>query len=251
MAACWEILPPSEPTTECPAGAGGSESEIKKTFSTAINRSPIMSDGDRDESPSLHPRRLLLADPRWQELRAGDGSSGGAQDGSRASWIGGELLISLGRHCKEHGLGWVFPADNGYQCFPHKPGLVRRADVSFIRRDRVHGGQLPKGWVRIPPDLAVEVVSPNDSYEEVEEKLEDYEKAGVPLIWVISPRSRKGMVYRADGSASRLREDDDLSGEDVIPGFRCPLREILPPARRRRKSNRRRAGRMDCDRGSQ
>src|SRR5207244_9383387 len=113
----------------------------------------------------------------------------------------------------------------GYQCFPQRTGLVRKPDVSFVRRGRLPSGVLPKGWAKIAPDLAAEVVSPKDSYEEVEEKLGDYERAGVPLIWVISPTSRTVMVYRVDGSVGRLREADELSGEDVIPGFRCPVRE--------------------------
>jgi Uma2 family endonuclease len=74
----------------------------------------------------------------------------------------------------------------------------------------------------------VEIVSPNETVYELEEKLEDYQKVGVPLIWVINPKSRTVKVYRVDGSVDHLREDGVLSGEDIIPGFRCPLREILP-----------------------
>ena len=81
-----------------------------------------------------------------------------------------------------------------------------------------------------PEDLlvAVEVVSPNDSAEDLEEKLDDYRTAGVPLIWVIYPELRKVKIFRHDGPAGELREDGVLSGEDVIPGFRCPVCEILP-----------------------
>jgi Uma2 family endonuclease len=122
-------------------------------------------------------------------------------------------------------------ADSGYQCFPHDPGLVRKPDVSFVRRGRFPGDVLPKGWATIPPDLAVEVVSPNDRAYELDEKLGDYRKVDVPLVWVIYPESRTVMVYRRDGSVSLLLEDDELSGEDVIPGFRCPIREIFPPRR--------------------
>ena len=125
-------------------------------------------------------------------------------------------------------MGIVWPADNGFQCFPHARGMVRKPDVSFVKKGRLPGDVSPDGWVKIPPDLAVEVVSPNDSIEEFEEKLEDYQKAGVPLVWVIYPKRRKARVFRLDGPAVELMENDELSGEDVIPGFRCPLREILP-----------------------
>jgi Uma2 family endonuclease len=71
-------------------------------------------------------------------------------------------------------------------------------------------------------------IRPGDSAEELETKFDDYQKAGVSLIWVIYPRWRKAKVLRLDGRSTVLSEDDELSGEDVIPGFRCPLREILP-----------------------
>ena len=106
---------------------------------------------------------------------------------------------------------------------PTIPARVRKPDVSFVRYGRFPGGVLPEGWAKIPPDLAVEVVSPNDTAYELDEKLDDYQKVGVPLVWVINPKSRTVMVHRGDGSVSHLREDDELSGEDVIPGFRCPM----------------------------
>ncbi|MGC8641073.1 MAG: Uma2 family endonuclease [Isosphaeraceae bacterium] len=148
--------------------------------------------------------------------------------GAESSEVGGNLLTLLHLFCREHRLGIVWGADNGYQCFLHAPGLVRKPDVSFIRRGRLPGDVSPEGWVKIPPDLAVEVVSPGDSAEKLEEKLDDFKKAGVPLIWVIYPKLRKARVIRPDGPSAELGEDDVLSGEDVIPGFRCPLQEILP-----------------------
>ena len=152
--------------------------------------------------------------------------------GIESSWISSGLLVRLWRFCEDQDIGWVLPPDCGYQCFPHDPRMVRKVDVSFVRKGRFPGDVLPKGWARIAPDLAIEVISPNDLAEELEEKLIDYRKADVPLVWVIYPKCRTVMVYRRDGSISRLFEGDELSGEDVVPGFRCKIREILPPPRR-------------------
>jgi Uma2 family endonuclease len=170
----------------------------------------------------------LLAMPDGKSYELVRGQLVERRMGAKSSWVGARLISRLEPFCEEHGLGWIFAADNGYQCFPHAPSLVRKADVSFVRYGRLPGGVLPDGWIKIRPDLAVEVVSPNDSAAELDEKLEDYESAGIPLIWVIYLGSRKAMVYRGDGSISRVREEDELSGEDIIPGFRCPVREILP-----------------------
>ncbi len=151
------------------------------------------------------------------------------QMGMESSLVGSRLLSRLQRFCEEQGQGWTFNSDNGYQCFPHEPSLVRRPDLSFIRHGRLPGGMVPKGWAKIPPDLAVEVVSPNDNAYQLDDKLEDYEKVGVPLVWIVYPNSRTVLIRRSDGTMSHLHEDDILSGENVIPGFQCSVREIFPP----------------------
>lgn len=149
--------------------------------------------------------------------------------GWESSWIGGRLHRRLSNHCEPDNLGWAAPADAGYQCFPHRPKLVRKADVSFIRHGRFPNDELPRGHSRVAPNMATEVVSPNDEAEEIMERVSDYLKAGVQLIWVIYPRVRMAVVHRADGSANWLSEDQELNGEAVIPGFTCRLSDILPP----------------------
>ncbi len=171
----------------------------------------------------------LLAMPDGKSYELVRGQLEERQMGIESSWVAGRLLVRLGQFSEEHKLGWALPADSGYQCFPHDPGMVRRPDVSFVKSGRFPRDVLPKGWARVPPDLVVEVLSPNDLVYKLEEKLSDYRKVGVPLVWVINPESRTVMVYRRDDSISRLQDDDELSGEDVVPGFRCPIRETLQP----------------------
>jgi len=171
----------------------------------------------------------LLAMPDGKSYELVGGELLERKMGMETSLVGGRLLSRLGRFCDEHAIGWAFNAENGYQCFPHEPGLVRRPDVSFVRYGRFPGDVVPQGWAKIPPDLVVEVVSPNETVYELEDKLADYQKVGVPLIWVINPKSRTVRIHRGDGTVSYLREDQELSGEDIIPGFHCPVREIFPP----------------------
>ncbi len=125
-------------------------------------------------------------------------------------------------------LGEVLDAEAMYQCFPSNANQVRKPDVSFILRERLPDGLVPRGMCKFRPDLAVEVVSPNDGYEEVEEKLADYFDAGIPLIWVITPKTRTVLVYQADGTGRRLRDTDDLTADPIIPGFRVRIAELFP-----------------------
>jgi Uma2 family endonuclease len=125
-------------------------------------------------------------------------------------------------------LGRVLDAEGMYQCFPRRPKSVRKPDVSFIRQDRLPDGRVPRGICKFGPDLAVEVVSPNDTYEEVEEKLADYFDAGVPLVWIVTPKTRTVLVYQADGTARRLRDTDDLTADPVIPGFKVRIANLFP-----------------------
>jgi Uma2 family endonuclease len=106
---------------------------------------------------------------------------------------------------------------------------VRRADVSFIRKERYPWDQLAEdGYTTIPPDLAVEVVSPNDTVSGLVEKIGEYLRAGVRLVWIIDPPTRTVQVWRSDQSGAWLGAEDELSGEDVVPGFRCRVADLFP-----------------------
>src|SRR5262249_53669864 len=105
---------------------------------------------------------------------------------------------------------------------------VRKPDVTFVRLDRMPRVPGAEGYIDIAPDLAVEVVSPNDLAYELEAKVVEYLDAGVSLVWVIDSEARRVRVHRRDGSVSWLREKDELSGKDVIPGFRCPVSALFP-----------------------
>ena len=143
-------------------------------------------------------------------------------------------------------LGRILDSEGMYQCFPAHPKRVRKPDISFVRQDRLPDGRVPAGICRFRPDLAVEVVSPNDTYDEVEEKLADYFDAGVPLIWVVTPKTRTVLVYQADGTARRLRDTDELTADPIIAGVRIRIADLFPNSARteRRHDYHRTAGRI-------
>jgi Uma2 family endonuclease len=170
----------------------------------------------------------LLALPNSVSYELVDGELVERNMGFESSFVGGILFRLLANHCAANGLGMVLPADASYQCFPDAPNKVRKPDVSFIASGRLPAGVLPRGHCRIAPDLAAEVVSPNDAFSEVETKVSEYLAAGVRLVWVIDPPTRVVLVYRPGGTGARLHNGDELSGEDVVSGFHCLIAELFP-----------------------
>jgi Uma2 family endonuclease len=171
----------------------------------------------------------LLAMPDADHYELVNGALVERHMGWQSALVVGRLFYFLYRFCEEHLIGWVAQGgDAGYQGFPDSPRTVRKPDVSFVRYGRFPGEQPPQGFANLAPDLAAEVISPNDLYEEVDEKIEEYLRAGVRLVWVISPQNHTVRVYRLDGSSQSLREKDELSGEDVLPGFQCRVADLFP-----------------------
>jgi len=144
-----------------------------------------------------------------------------------SSLVAGELSTHLASFCRQNGLGWVWPADT-FCKFSRDPNQVRRPDGLFIRRERLTAALLEASFITIPPDLVAEVISPNDLAYEVDEKVKEYLDAGVRLVWVINPELHIVRIHRLDGTLAGLSENDELSGEDVVPGFRCRVAELFP-----------------------
>jgi Uma2 family endonuclease len=136
-----------------------------------------------------------------------------------------QVAVALANYVKAHVLGRVVGGDPGFT-LARNPDTVRGPDVAFISSARLPN-PLPRAFAEFAPDLAVEVLSPDDRRREVREKVDDYLKAGSRLVWVIDPIRRRATVYRADGTEALLGENDVLLGEDVLPGFECLLASVL------------------------
>ncbi len=145
-----------------------------------------------------------------------------------SSYVAGRCFAKVNEHCEKHRSGWVFPEGTSCQCFPDAPTKVRRPDTSFIRLDRLTAAQVnEEGHCPIAPDLAVQVISPNDVKYEVDRWVREFLNAKTPLVWVINPDVKTVEIYRANGPAEILTEKDMLSGENVIPGFSCKVSDLF------------------------
>lgn len=146
--------------------------------------------------------------------------------GAISGWVGGQAFAKLNDYSKTYG-GTAFGDGVGYQCYADDPDRVRRPDASYLRPGRL--AEIPDGHMTIAPDLVVEVVSPNDLYRDVESKVDEYLEAGVRMVWVINPANRSVRVFRQGRPLMELRSPDDLTGDDILPEFRCRVSDLFPP----------------------
>ena len=142
----------------------------------------------------------------------------------------GRLVINmttpLDQYVRTHDLGCVYAAETGFQ-LTTDPDTVRAADVAFIQQDRVSEVGDTDGFWPGAPDLAVEVVSPNDLYTEIEEKVIDWLDAGTRMVVIVNPRKRIVTTYRSRSEITILTDGDTLDGADIIPGWRLAVEEIF------------------------
>jgi Uma2 family endonuclease len=132
----------------------------------------------------------------------------------------------LARHVEENRLGTVYAAETGFR-LATDPDTVRAPDVAFVSRNRVEAvGELEGFWPEAP-QLAVEVISPGDSYADVEEKVFGWLDAGTKIVVVINPRQRSATVYKSPTNIAVLSETEVVDGGDIVPGFELTVREIF------------------------
>ena len=144
--------------------------------------------------------------------------------------IAARLTAVLGQYVEEHELGDICTAETGFK-LKSAPDTVRAPDVAFIGQARVAEVSSARGYGHGAPDLAVEVISPNDKVSEVEEKVAEWLSAGAKQVWVVSPKLRTVTVYRSLTDIKTLTENDTLDGGQLVPGFRYPLVRLFASKR--------------------
>ncbi|MBA4116018.1 MAG: Uma2 family endonuclease [Rubrobacter sp.] len=146
----------------------------------------------------------------------------GARHGDAAA----ALTILLGQYVRARRLGRVLAAETGFR-ISRNPDTVRAPDISFVVQERVPPNGPPEGYWELAPDLAVEVVSPNDTAAGVQSKVQMWLESGVRLVWVVYPDTRSVVAYKSLKEISTFTAGDALGGGDVVSGFECKVAEIF------------------------
>jgi Uma2 family endonuclease len=148
---------------------------------------------------------------------------------SPAGFGHGDIAMRIGRFLgnfvEEHDLGAVLAAETGF-LVEQDPDLVRAPDASFVRKDRV-----PKtAWSKFfpgAPDLAVEVISPDDTKREIAEKVNMWLAHGTTSVWVADPIEMTMSIHRAGKKPARLTVRDEIREEPALPGFVLAVSKIF------------------------
>ena len=146
----------------------------------------------------------------------------GFEHGIRTVKIGGRL----NEHVERQKLGYVCGVETGFK-IAQNPDTVRAPDAAFVCQASIDERGIVKGYWEGAPNLAVEVISPGDTYAEVAEKVDEWLNAGCAMVWVVNPRRETVEVYRSPEDITVLRGDDILEGGDVIEGFQCKVGDLF------------------------
>jgi Uma2 family endonuclease len=181
--------------------------------------------------PMSHTARLVTAD-EFETLAAGDHRCE-LVDGRvvRMTPVGfrhGRVVMAfgllLGAHVKARKLG-VVCTEVGFQ-LTSNPDTVRAPDLAFVEQTRIPTTD-PKGFWRGAPDMAIEVLSPDDRRSDIEIKIDECLARGVRLVVVLDPDESTVSLCRRSMPAIVLRDDETIDLDDVVPGFQCTVREVF------------------------
>ena len=142
--------------------------------------------------------------------------------GARHGGIAARLIIRLGNYVESNNLGELY-SEASFVIGQNE----RIPDVAFVAAGRIPLEGEPASMWPMAPDLAIEVISPNDIYMKVMSKMEDYFAAGVKQVWLVDPELRIISVYRSLSNVTIFTGEQELVSEDLLPGFRCRLNEIF------------------------
>lgn len=176
---------------------------------------------------SLTPLEVERASDRDGKLyELIDGELREKKVGFRSLFVAGQIIARLNACFYPH--EGAAASEVMVYCFDgRKHG--RKPDVVYVKLNRLPNGVIPEGDIFIPPDLVVEVLSPGNSGEEMDDKLAEYLGAGIPLVWIVNPARRTVRAFRQDGTHRLFGATDVIENEPVLPGFRLVVGDVFPP----------------------
>jgi Uma2 family endonuclease len=144
--------------------------------------------------------------------------------GEEHGMIESNLVHDLRAFVRQHKLGRVSSGEVGIY-IRRKPDRIRAADVAFVSAERLT--RPARGFLEVAPDLVVEIMSPEDRWQAMRDKLADYFSIGVERVWVVEPRNRTVLVFSSTTDMEELDEDNVLRGEGALEGFAMQVADLF------------------------
>lgn len=144
------------------------------------------------------------------------------------SGVHGIIALKIGAKL----LSWLESGHEGYAwvevafLLARNPDLARLPDVCYVGPGKLESG-IPEKYWEIAPDLAIEVISPSETWDEVQQKVEEYLVAGTQMVWTVHSRTQRVVVYTPDSVARTYKAEDGLEFPQLLPGFSCKVGEFF------------------------
>ncbi len=151
-----------------------------------------------------------------------DGEAKEVPAGVEHDAIVAHIIVLLAPFVKN--LGFLAASSAGFRMVT---GNIRSPDVSFVSRERLPEGKPPKGFMDGAPDLAIEVISPNEDWADMGRKLGEYFMSGAKQVWLIDPDAVTVTVYKSLTDVQVFHADDEIAGGDLLPEFRCKVADLI------------------------
>jgi Uma2 family endonuclease len=145
--------------------------------------------------------------------------------GKRHGLVCGNTAFILGNYARQQRHGYVC-CNRTAVLVEKDPDTVRGPDVLYFE-DAQRFDQIDEKYGETPPILAAEVLSPNDTVGKVRRRVREQLRFGTKVVWVLDPEARNVLVYRPGKEDQLLESNEDLTCEDVLPGFRCRVAEFF------------------------
>jgi Uma2 family endonuclease len=137
------------------------------------------------------------------------------------------LTAVLLQYVEEHNLGNVYTAEPGFMLHAEPQSVIRAPDVAFVSMERIPPAEQQAGFWPLAPDLAIEIISPSETADSIQEKVQDYLTAGTRLVWLVYPRSKLVVEYQPAAQIRQYGLDESLDGGAVVPGFCYALQRLF------------------------
>jgi len=152
-----------------------------------------------------------------------DGQKEVKMAGAKHGEIGAKFIVKLGIYLENNPIGRLYNANTTFQIGPNE----RMPDVSFVSAARIPEEGAPTGKWEIAPDIAVEVISPNDVWYKVNAKVREYFAAGVQQVWLVSQPEQQIMIYDSPTQIRVVTAAEDLTSETLLPGFKLRVSDLF------------------------